>query len=218
MQEEFKKFGISKGEEPVGVGAERLVFQHPYDTKKVVALEKLNKRDSIEARGEYYLTKIMHILFPENIPNIYSYYSKPSASIRQKVELGASHDVLRRSAKSMDAASSAEMFHAFDELNADPRVRNLKKEFDELNIRYDDNVVNFGINEKGQAQYIEPFHFNAIFYDQSSYNRKFGYDRERLRQAIEKLNNTHKQQQAMKFLWRLDVLAAEIKERADKSR
>lgn len=59
---------MKKGEQ-IGIGGNKQVFRDSHDDKKVV-LEFHKKVDNEQIRGTFYLSKIAHLLFPDNIPNI----------------------------------------------------------------------------------------------------------------------------------------------------
>lgn len=56
--------------EPIGIGNEKRVFMHDVDPKRVVA-EYREKLTNEEIKGVYYFTKLIHLLFPDNYPDIF---------------------------------------------------------------------------------------------------------------------------------------------------
>lgn len=57
-------------ENPIGIGNEKRVFAHPTNNERVVA-EYREKLSNEEIKGVYYFTKLIHLLFPDNYPDIF---------------------------------------------------------------------------------------------------------------------------------------------------
>lgn len=64
----------------IGIGTEKIVYQHPEDSNKAIR-KYINKKASSPERlkSDFYLSKILHLLYPKNFPDIYM--SLPSHKI-----------------------------------------------------------------------------------------------------------------------------------------
>ncbi len=206
MPEGFIKFPLDENEKPFAAGMERRVYGHPRKKEKIVAVEtKGFQRNAQQARQEYYLTKIMHILLPDNIPDVHFYGSKPSMSVRQNVELGPAHQTIR---ERMLAYRTKNIFYHVDKgslssIEDDPRTKRLRETLQAFGLNVDPYASNFGFDEKGNAKYIEPF--SAL----TDYNIR--YDRNKILEAIKNLKDQKQQTHALRYLERLDALLAENK-------
>lgn len=87
----YRIIGILKGKktnnEVLGKpGREKVVRVHPYDEKKVIAeLHPENAVDHRRALGQYELSALIHLLFPDNIPAIY-YVRKKGQFCLERIE------------------------------------------------------------------------------------------------------------------------------------
>jgi len=70
----FESFNTSD-QQPLGVGEDKETFINPADPERVISVLKekkgIEKESPNKLKGAYYLTKIAHLLLPENIPEIY---------------------------------------------------------------------------------------------------------------------------------------------------
>jgi len=61
--------------EEIGSGTEKTVYRHKHDKEKVVGVfheeRSYNKETVNQVKGRFYLTKLLHILYPKNIPNMH---------------------------------------------------------------------------------------------------------------------------------------------------
>lgn len=87
---------------PIGGGAEKMVYPHPENDDEVVALfhkegfksprfgtiphPEMNQLERNRYKRQFYLIKILHALFPENIPDISLVATEPRMMIRDKVD------------------------------------------------------------------------------------------------------------------------------------
>lgn len=206
MPEGFSKFPLDENEKPFAAGSERRIYHHPKKKNKIVAVENVAyQRNAQHARQEYYLTKIMHILLPDNIPDIHFYGSKPSMSVRQNVELGPAHQRAQKEmlAYRMDDGNlghlTSEYYRSSRLIEKTPEVRRLINTLWDFGLNVDTFMGNFGIDEKGNAKYVEPF--SALF------DYHIRYDAKKIKDAIEKLENQTQRRRALKCLERLEALS-----------
>lgn len=206
MPEGFKQFSENE-ENLIGTGHERRVYEHPRDKEKVVAVEKNSEQKTVaEAKGMYYLTKIIHLLLPENIPDVHSYQTRPSLSVREKVDLGESHNVLRehviqdRYLGGLPEDEQSRVLKEHSNIMEDVRTEDLVTKLDELGLRYDYTGVNFGFDKQGNAKYIEPFTAFTVDGKENMYNK------EKLLKAINEMPDEQKKFWALKYFDRLNEL------------
>ncbi|MEX2033542.1 MAG: hypothetical protein WD889_03275 [Candidatus Colwellbacteria bacterium] len=87
------------GQQPLGEGREKVVFVSPDDPEKVVNIIKEGAESSELVKGRFYLTKILHILYPQHIPDMYVSASEPHIMERERIQgtesLKKSNDVLK---------------------------------------------------------------------------------------------------------------------------
>lgn len=81
---------MGKNIEPLGEGREKEVFVSPNDPDKVVGIMKESAESAEEAKAEFYLTKILHLLHPELVPDISARTTEPNAVERERVFGGES--------------------------------------------------------------------------------------------------------------------------------
>jgi hypothetical protein len=61
------------GKEPFGEGSEKVVFVDPKNPNRVIAERKEDREKETlrQLKGRAYLTKIVHLLLPDHIPDVY---------------------------------------------------------------------------------------------------------------------------------------------------
>jgi hypothetical protein len=206
MHEGLTKFGVSPEEKPFGGGMERDVYRHATDKRKVIAVERkeVYERSARGARGEYYLTKIMHILLPQHIPDIHLYASKPSAAVRQKVEMGAAHEQVRDAVIDRKRVEEGiKLSRAYKEsLKSDSRVHDLLRAIKGLGIGVDSYSMNhFGFDQNGNVKYVETFPAFS--------GERILFNKEVLQRAIANIRSGKDRVKALTYLERLAILAKE---------
>ena len=84
-------------DEPLGKGAERTVYPSADHPDRVVGIYHEGSEETPRSmKATYYLTKIVHLLFPANIPDVQFAASDPNAVGRTRVELGEEHKTLKK--------------------------------------------------------------------------------------------------------------------------
>jgi hypothetical protein len=209
----FGKFE-SAGRVPLGEGKEKRVFVHPNDERRVVAegKESVEKETSRQRRGRYYLTKIVHGLLPENIPNIYqvgeSVDGRQTADA-ERIAHSPGHEALQAALRTGEDSESAAQ-------QAAKEVREGRSELDtalaELGLSFDvdTDAGNYTINESGNVNYLETF---KPWQSDARYPNElevlFGEDE--LREAIEAVEDAGVKAKCSQYLDRLLVLMEEEK-------
>src|SRR3989344_9681701 len=96
MEKGIEKFHLA--DEPLGRGVERTVYPSIKHPDRVVGIyHEGSEETSRSMKATYYLTKIAHLLFPANIPDVQFAASDPNAVGRTRVELGEEHETLKKS-------------------------------------------------------------------------------------------------------------------------
>ncbi|MEI6267031.1 MAG: hypothetical protein WCP14_04035 [bacterium] len=130
-------------QEIVGSGAEKVVFVHPYDDEKVVSVKYEREGTSAKsARMNFWLQKILHLLYEDKIPDIHASYSNPSTTITEKIN-GKSGLLPNLRAKFL----------------GDHEKRKLEFQLDSLSVGIDTNDCNFVFDEKGIPVYVDGYYF-----------------------------------------------------------
>ena len=165
-------FNPDKLGESFARGNEKIIYPHPHDPEKLVA-ELWDQKEALpsEIKGRYYLTKILHLLFPKNIPDV-SFAGGGDGNtpylVMEKKNLDARHKELRDRISSLqikmaggenDAVLSGEI-NAEEtamqvELDADPEFREFRKRMGDMGLFIDDAARNFGRDENGDLVYVD---------------------------------------------------------------
>ena len=202
------KFNFDK-KEPIGQGGERKVFQHPNDSQKVIGVYENHVTPATPNRvkGRYYLTKILHLLFPDNIPDVYT--TAPSGHIAEKKERDVDHLNIQRfislSEKhnkgefvSNEDLNLAQRKHAtgYRNLAYNPKIIDLKRKLGEIGINFDRANCNVTTDSKGHAIYIEVFEPWSGIYpasrSKSLLDFYLSYDEDKLQDVINRLPEPHR--------------------------
>ncbi len=147
-----------------GVGFERKTYEDPNHPKRLIKESIESITESVATiKGRFYLTKILHRLFPTHIPDIHRATStKPQSITVEKKELDAKHKELQK----------LEMGFHDSSLNTDERFRLLQGEYlygDEptfkrlrlvlstVGVKLDKFGLNFGFDPQGEAVYVDSF-------------------------------------------------------------
>mgnify|MGYP001234669953 CR=1 FL=1 len=84
---------------PIGIGVEKRIFRNELDPNKIRA-EFREKLTDEEIKGIYYFNKLLHLLFPNNIPEIYRAGNlKEGAGSQFEAEYIEPDDLLREISK-----------------------------------------------------------------------------------------------------------------------
>lgn len=182
--------------EYIGHGTEKNVFgssDKNKDQQSTVIKESHadthDERDFNYVKAQYYLTKILHLLFPKNIPNIHftTVENGHHVTVEQKIEQD------KNPIKNND-----------DLINFLKERGKLLEKFYDLGIFYDDGAKNFGFDNEG----------NMIYFDSVNPWRKYIRDDERVleinelafKKAIAELPDERQREEAGHFLERLKKL------------
>lgn len=203
---------VSNGLEPIGEGEENKVFVDPENPDRVIAERKegAEKESSRQAKGRYYLTKIVHALLPDNIPDVYQSTMAADGQqtiVRERVAHSEGQvnlqDVRKKGEDEAEAGRAL-----IEEMGTSMQEIALKLEDIGLGFGIDENAGNYTKDAAGNVRYLESFLPWRI--DPSSpdgLERLF--DSEALRSAIRNMPEMDAQQQCEGYLQRLEALVAD---------
>ena len=79
-------------QKPLGRGFQKEVFVSPDDPEKVIGIYKEYAEETPEeVKARFYLTKILHFLYPHNIPALHLSASRPQVIVVQRVHENVGH-------------------------------------------------------------------------------------------------------------------------------
>lgn len=97
MSEKPPQNNIEKPSSPIGVGSEKRIYNDPINKDRVIAKFHEHIEETVnQTKARYYLTKILHLLLPKNIPDMHWTGSDPHAYAIDKVEVDESHKKLQK--------------------------------------------------------------------------------------------------------------------------
>lgn len=176
-------------------GREKKAFGHRHQKDLVVAeffKKEWLKETPGQVKARFYLTKILHFLYPQNIPNIHLAASEPHALIMDRVRGKES-----------------------DPSDEDAKINDLYEELDSLGVHLDFKHWNFLKTKKDGGEenlmYVDSFDAYKIFYDKGGNPVRIDrwYLADALGEAIKTNLSGDKRERALKYLERLMALEAE---------
>ena len=197
---------------PFGEGREKRVYK--LDEKRILALYKDNEtKDLLELRQLFYLQKIAHLLFPDNIPDIVQAGVNPSHYIAEKVDFDETSSVLRqddlrfwrdlpRRYSDDDRVEEAEK-QVEKEVGKSGVIRNLHR----AGILIEAIPQNFAIDPQGIVHYVDTVDVHQ--YDPRN-DVIVTYDHKKLKRAIESRLVDHDKDLALKYWRRLGELGGQM--------
>lgn len=79
----------------IAEGSERAYFEDQHSKEKLVGVYKRCAQPN-EARSRFYLTRIINLLYPKNIPDVFLSASDPNIIVRKKEDFGWENDLLMK--------------------------------------------------------------------------------------------------------------------------
>lgn len=190
--EKFKDYLKSKVEKQkkIGSGAEKQVYQHPDKPDKVFGVyhpisEYQYEKSSEYNKAKFYLTNIIHMLFPENIPDVSMATTEPRTIIRGRIKPRKS--LIMRKLKEADFGKKL----------------TLEKALLDLGLQFDQTDINFLEDKNGNIVYVDDI------YPWFVVGRRL-YDPDKIRSLILQKLEGHEQDRALKYLERLEALFEQI--------
>lgn len=190
-------------------GVEKIIYQSESNPNELIAVLKFNQSESPERiKARYYLSKILHLLFPQNIPDIhFASYNKKPILILEKIFLDELHNYLNENYNDFPARiKNSIIYNKFkNKIFSDKNYIKLSKELSLIGIFLDPNPLNYGYNKEGNLVYIDNS-FIPWFTDSKGKIISLGYNPQGLKQKIEENLSGFTKDQALKYLARLETL------------
>lgn len=194
-------------------GANKHVYVDKINPDRVVIIgkesisgrsEKIKRNLERYTRAQFYLTKILHFLFPKNIPNISLAAAAIRASRRTRIEHDSQHSLIQ-GASSQQArwfkpskAKERKSLEAEAAIREDPHYIEFLGKIDALGIGLDKSPVNFTFDSEGNIVYLDELPTPFVF------------DTEKLRAAILEIEDPTTQRRALNYLERIRVITEEV--------
>ncbi|MBI3633953.1 MAG: hypothetical protein HY226_06740 [Candidatus Vogelbacteria bacterium] len=201
MTEKVKRGeNIIKVGKELGRGREKIVYADPDNKKLAKGIFHEYKTESIEkVKGRFYLTKILHMLYPKNIPGIHLSASNPHMIIVDKVDDQIANIKEQLGTHVMEKNIAKDLTEELGELIDDISFnkRKIIDGLDHLGVIIDEFPPNFAIDEKNNIKFvdsIDPWHVDA------------NYSSNKLKKAIENLEDAAQKKRALIYLAQLDKL------------
>lgn len=214
----------------IGEGEDKKVYVHPKDESKVVARFKEKEENLVETarqiKGRFYLTKILHLIFPTSIPDV-SLVAKGENTIlvseKKKLdELHKKHNKLRTQVRYENNQSpelSKEYSRIYegheDRLIWDDKYIDFLRDIASLGVDLDPSPSNFGYDKDKNLVYVDnDFKPWKIRTNQEKTRVEMikNYDREQILEASDKLDEETRGK-IKSHLDRLDTLFKEEQEK-----
>lgn len=178
----------------LGKGMEKIVYEDPNDTNRAIGFFHEYRSEPPEiVKGRFYLTKILHLLFPKNIPDIHMVSSNPNALVVDKID-----------GDSVPPDNLKKFVSAYYEL---------RDKLSDLDIPADSAHINYKFDTKGDFYYVDSFNPWSRVISHENLN----FDLEKIRMAINGLESD-KRELAISYLDRLLKLYKEFLEKLNKGK
>ncbi|MDO8483069.1 MAG: hypothetical protein Q7S86_04615 [bacterium] len=222
-RETFENEYVKDTKKPLGVGMEKDVYEQKDRIDGVVKVER-KAESPRKVRARFYLLKILHMLYPKNIPDIHFSFTEPNATGRDKVELDEDHNRMRDLIKNNAAPSENRPFggepdtEQFNEASRRMWGKLNDAKFPSyvfhLGVGVEMTAKNFGLDGDGNFVYVDDF---PVWGNNEEGGISPIFNEERIRESIGKLSG-EKQKQAVCYLERLLVIYKEESDFLKKSR
>lgn len=211
--------------QPLGEGGEKKVYIHPEDEEKVVAFFRRGQASSetpASMKGRFYLTKILHLLIPDSIPDIHfaSKDGQDATLVSERKHLGEQYDEHNRLfIKAMNGTIAQEEYREMYSAGSDhmesldnESMEELSTKLYRLGVTADMSATNLGKDKNNNLVYVDnsfrPWTYskNESLYGDKAIH-KF-YRPERILELADKLPERDREK-ALAYLKRLEELYAE---------
>ena len=208
MKHRFKNYDL------VGQGKEKNVYSDPENEHRVIAKIKENKdlvRTPNQLKGRFYLTKILHLLYPKFIPDIHlAAAGEENILVLERKNLDEEH-VEHNQLRAGSQSESSELKDKYKKLLSerdekfvwDDEFIDRFAELSDLGVEFDPSSSNFGYDDNGNLVYADNSFDPWVNFSDGNHLKKF--NAEKIRESIGTLEDT-KKEQALKYLKRLEEL------------
>jgi hypothetical protein len=199
-------------EEYIAEGRHKIIFK-----KGDAAVARYRENQTVltdkQIKGVYYLRKILHLLMPENIPDIHLTTAKKARIVSEFIELDENHKTFSRligkKLRNQDLTPDEDRLLTNLSYNAQNNrdFIELRKRLEKILLNFDYGAINFGYNVKtGNPVYVENDPFPWAITDEREVCRR--YKKKELLSLINELNPSARSQ-ALSNLDRLSKLEEE---------
>ncbi|OGM98037.1 MAG: hypothetical protein A2915_01250 [Candidatus Yanofskybacteria bacterium RIFCSPLOWO2_01_FULL_41_34] len=190
--EEFKEFIKNRieAQKEIGDGGEKVVYPHPDKDEKVVGIYKIEAEFKFERspefnKAKFYFTKILHMLFPKNVPDVFMTTTQPRTITKEKIKFKSRETISIREEKIED-------------------LYTLRKQLKDCGIEFDESTQNFVEDNDGNMVYLDDF------YPWNDESQK-AYNHDQIRLLIMTKLTGLERDRALNYLNRLKKLYLELK-------
>lgn len=177
-----------EGEKFLAEGAEKKVYVSPKSETRPESVsayyhEGMEKSSEI-ARARFYLTKILHFLFPDNIPDVF--FSSAKGLVLEKMDVGDLHKRFQELLNKKDDKTpeeKEEIWRLWEQIHYGSHDSDFYNHLKDLIVSLDDCAVNFGKDKEGHINYVDTFDP----WISSSEGVCRGYDPVKLKELIDSL-------------------------------
>ena len=201
--------------EPIGEGGEKKVFVDPENKDRAIAeLKGDESRETLgQLKGRYYLTKIVHHLLPENIPDIFQAGESKEGVQATDLERISHSELSAKLEKSKSSKQpKKELEDKFLEEHGE-KIKILETKLHDLGLGFivDPELSNYVVSDTGQLHYVESLKpWNVYSGDDPEVDVL--YEREILQNAIEQIQDEGVKKRCVDYLNRLDRLIEDERE------
>lgn len=203
--------------EILAIGQEKIVCYDPHNKQRVICFFRPGYRSESKRfiKARFYLTKILHLLFPDNIPDMIWTGYKPLAYASKKVETDHEHQEFNRLATRYHQGEWR-LSERLNEMENEHFKKygsccwDLRKKLMDLEVFIDKGEVNFAISpDSGAVLYLD--HVDPWYFPRGKgYGVKEWFNYSKIEHVIDRLKPKERKR-VEKFLMRLRVLFEEEK-------
>ncbi|MDO8429812.1 MAG: hypothetical protein Q7S73_00385 [bacterium] len=178
----------------LGRGVEKEVFENPDNPDLTLGIYHEYKDESVNLiKARFYLTKILHMLSPENMPDIHLVSSNPKLIVMDKVE---GNDLVDEEK---------------DWKKRQQEIKKLKDKFSNIGINIlDDTPANFRYDYNGNLVYLDNLYpWGQSLRSSENKSTVFYYDEKKLEAALKSLKEQGNRELGLSYLERVEILRKE---------
>lgn len=205
--------------EPFASGDEKDIYEH-HDPQKIVKVTVDDGEGKFEAgneryiKAEFYLTKILHLLFPDTIPDIHGVSFKHQATIHERKELDEAHRTLQnfyhKANLGEDVETGEKEQKAFEISKQRKQTTTIIQRLQNMGIVIDRAHQNFAEDKKGSVIYLDSIiPWKASHRLAPDMNFTINFNVGQLHEIITEELSEPEKTQALHYLDRLTTLADE---------
>ena len=211
--------------EKIGEGSEKDVFADSHNPDRVIArFKETEAENERQTRGRFYLSKILHLLLPQNIPDVHlSAKGGERVMVFGKKNLDEESNELRKGILRLTEMKRAgdprftETLKLYKEirdalwvkLHSDSNYREFIGRMRRFGVIPDEAPFNFGYDKEGNLVYLDneftPWSITEIF---GVLDIRYHFNKKKISEAISSLNERDKER-ALIYLGRIEKLAEE---------